>query len=232
MALPPDPTAGFVREVDEELRKEQMEQTAKKYGGLFAIVAVVILLAAGGYLFWKDRQTKQAGVATEQLKQAFDLAGQGRPKAASEALTKLHDEGEAVRASARLANAAMALERGDKKGAIAHYAAVAADGDLPAAYRDVALIRQTIVEFDSLQPDEVIRRMQPLAQSGKPYFGTAGELTGMALIAKGQTRQAGELFAKVAADSQLPASLRSRAVQIAGSLGVDASASLPAGAIQ
>ena len=109
---------------------------------------------------------------------------------------------------------------------------MAGDKDLPDAYRDLALIRQTLVEYDSLKPDEVIRRMQPIAESGKPYFGTAGELTGMALIAKGQTRQAGELFAKIAADTNQPASLRSRAVQIAGTLGVDASASLPAGALQ
>jgi hypothetical protein len=232
LALPPDPTSSFVREVDEELRKEQMEQTAKKYGGLFAVVAVVVLLLAGGYLLWKDRQAKRAGVATEELKKAFDLAGEGKPKAATEALSKLHDEGDAVRASARLAEAAMALEQNDKKAAIAQYAAVAGDKDLPDAYRDLALIRQTVVEYDSLKPDEVIRRMQPLAESGKPYFGTAGELTGMALIAKGQNKQAGELFAKVAADKQLPDSLRSRAVQIAGSLGVDASASLPSAAIQ
>jgi len=109
---------------------------------------------------------------------------------------------------------------------------VASDKDLPDAYRDLALIRQTVVEYDTLKPDEVIRRMQPLAETGKPYFGTAGELTGMALIAKGQKQQAGELFAKIAADTNQPASLRSRAVQIAGSLGVDASASLPAGALQ
>ncbi len=232
MALPPDPTASFVREVDEELRKEQMEQTAKKYGGLFAIVAVVVLLLAGGLLLWKDRQAKQAGVATEELKKAYDLAGEGKPKAAGEALAALQDESDAVAASARLAQAALALEKNDKKAAVAQYAAVASDKDLPDAYRDLALIRQTVVEYDTLKPDEVIRRMQPLAETGKPYFGTAGELTGMALIAEGQKQQAGELFAKIAADTNQPASLRSRAVQIAGSLGVDASASLPAGALQ
>jgi hypothetical protein len=35
------------------------------------------------------------------------------------------------------------------------------------------------------------------------------------------------MFAKMAADKQVPESIRSRAVQIAGSLGVDATASLP-----
>jgi len=36
------------------------------------------------------------------------------------------------------------------------------------------------------------------------------------------------MFAAVAADKQVPRTIRSRAVQIAGTLGVDASASLPA----
>ena len=232
MALPPDPTSTFVREVDEELRKEQMETAAKKYGGLFAVLAILVLLAAGGYLLWRDRQAKQAEAATEQLKQAYDQIGAGKPKAAGEMLGKLQGEDGAVGASARLATAALAIEKGDKKAALAQYAAIANDKDLAQAYRDLALVRQTLIEYDGLKPDEVIRRMQPLAVSGNPFFGTAGELTGMALIAKGQPKQAGELFAKVAADTQLPDSLRSRAVQIAGSLGVDASASLPSAAIQ
>ena len=51
----------------------------------------------------------------------------------------------------------------------------------------------------------------------------------MALLAKGQRGPAAQLFAKIAADKSVPESLRSRAVQVAGSLGVDASASLPSG---
>jgi hypothetical protein len=35
------------------------------------------------------------------------------------------------------------------------------------------------------------------------------------------------MFAAMAADQQVPAPIRSRAVQIAGTLGVDASASMP-----
>ena len=53
----------------------------------------------------------------------------------------------------------------------------------------------------------------------------------MALIAKGQRSAAAQLFAKIAADKSVPESLRSRAVQVAGSLGVDASASLPTGSV-
>jgi len=48
------------------------------------------------------------------------------------------------------------------------------------------------------------------------------------MIKQGKKLEAGRLFAAVAADRQVPESIRARAVQIAGTLGVDASASLPA----
>ena len=84
-----------------------------------------------------------------------------------------------------------------------------------------------MTEYDSLQPDEIIARLSTLSVPGNPFFGTAGEMTGMALLAKGDRNGAGQIFAKIAADKQVPESIRSRAVQIAGSLGVDATASLP-----
>ena len=52
----------------------------------------------------------------------------------------------------------------------------------------------------------------------------------MAYIKQGKKLEAGRLFAAIAADKQVPDSIRARAVQIAGTLGVDASASLPASA--
>jgi hypothetical protein len=99
---------------------------------------------------------------------------------------------------------------------------------MPQSYRDIALIRQTALEFDALKPDDVISRLQPLAKPGNPWFGTAGEMTAMALIKQGKKDQAGRLFAAIANDKTVPDSIRSRSVQIAGSLGVDASAALPA----
>ena len=90
-------------------------------------------------------------------------------------------------------------------------------------------MRGTSLDFDTLKPDEVIARLQPLAVAGEPFFGSAGEMVAMALLAKGQKPAAAQLFAKIAADDGVPDSLRARAVQVAGTLGVDASASLPTG---
>ena len=49
----------------------------------------------------------------------------------------------------------------------------------------------------------------------------------MAMLKQGRKAEAGRLFAAIAADNDVPDTIRSRAVQIAGTLGVDATASLP-----
>ena len=74
----------------------------------------------------------------------------------------------------------------------------------------------------------MISRLEPLAKAGNPWFGSAGEMTALAYLKQGKKAEAGRMFAAVAADKQVPRTIRSRAVQIAGTLGVDASASLPA----
>ena len=86
---------------------------------------------------------------------------------------------------------------------------------MPQPYRDAALIRQTALEFDSLKPEEVIGRLQPLAKPGNPWFGSAGEMTALALIKQGKKAEAGQLFATIAKDKSVPETLRARAAQIA-----------------
>ena len=124
------------------------------------------------------------------------------------------------------ARAAVALQQGDVKLATDTYKSIAGDSGLPKPYRDAALIRQTTLEFDQLQPQDVITRLQPLAKPGEPWFGTAGEMSAMAMVKQGKRQEAGQLFAAIAKDAGVPQTIRARAVQVAGSLGVDASAAL------
>ena len=123
--------------------------------------------------------------------------------------------------------AAFAIQQGDIKTAIATYKSVADDSGLPQPYRDAALIRQTALEFDQLQPQELITRLEPLAKPGEPWFGSAGEMTALALVKQGKHQEAGSLFAAIAKDNSVPSSIRERATQLAASFGVDISTALP-----
>ena len=68
--------------------------------------------------------------------------------------------------------------------------------------------------------------MSLLAKAGNPWFGSAGEMTALALIKAGKSKQAGQLFATLAKDKSVPESIRNRSIQISGSLGADASAAI------
>ena len=228
LALPTDPAETFVREVDENLRRDQLRESAQRYGKWIVAAVILFLVAIGGYIYWQHRQSERAVADSEAMSAALDKVGSGNVKGAEADLVPLSESSNDVtRSTATLARAAFAIQRNDRKAATELFNKVAADESAPQPLRDLATVRATMTSFDSMKPDDVIARLKPLVEPGKPFFGTAGELTAMAMLAKGDRAGAGQLFARIAADRQVPESIRSRAVQVAGSLGVDASASMP-----
>ena len=229
MALPPDTGETFLREVDENLRRDQLSDMARKYAGWLIAGVVLLLLAVGGWLYWQEKQKRDAADDSEALAQVYTDIGTGKLQNVPQRLDVLSKEGKgAVKATAMFTRAAVAIEQNDRPTAIATFNQVAANDDFAQPYRDLAQIRATSLEFDTITPDQVIARLKSVTKPGNPWFGSAGELTAMALVKQGKKTEAGRLFAAIAADRQVPDSIRARAVQIAGSLGVDASASMPA----
>ncbi|WP_265569995.1 tetratricopeptide repeat protein [Sphingomicrobium nitratireducens] len=228
MALPPQDSASFEREVDENLRRDQLADFGKKYGRWIAIAVVLFLAAAAAIIWYGERRDSKAAEHSEELAKIHTALANGEKDGLADRLVTLADESDgATSAAAMLTEAAIAVEGGDRDRAVELYKTLAADDDLPAPYRDVALLRQTMLDFDRVEPAEVIARLQPLAKPGEPFFGTAGELTAIAMLKLDRKADAGKLFASIAEDETVPATLRSRAVQIAGTLGVDATAALP-----
>ncbi|HET9811509.1 MAG TPA: tetratricopeptide repeat protein [Sphingomicrobium sp.] len=230
MALTPDipaegPNEAFLREVDENLRRDQLESFAKAYGKWLIGAVVLFLAAVGGWLYWQHRQQEKSAAQSEELMSIYTDIGSGKADQAKKRLEPLEKaDSDTVRALALMTEAAVALDSNDRTTALAKYRAIAADEGLPDAYRNLGVIRATAIEFDSIKPEEVIARLEPLAKPGEPWFGSAGEMTAMAYLKQGQKAKAGRLFAAIAADPMVPETLRNRAAQTAGSLGVEATA--------
>jgi hypothetical protein len=228
LAQPPDIAETFVREVDENLRRDRLRDFFRDYGAWLAVALVLFLVACGGFIWWQQHRHQRAEAEVEQLAAIYKDIGTGNTAKVPSELDSLSRSGSAgVRGTAMFTSAALSIQQNDHKAAIAKYKQIVADSGLPQPYRDAALIRQTALEFDDIDPGQVISRMAPLAKVGTPWFGSAGEMTALALIKQGKNQQAGQLFASLAKDSNVPESIRNRALQIAGSLGVDASAALP-----
>jgi hypothetical protein len=222
LAQPPDITETFVREVDENLRRDQLRDFFKTYGNWLIAAVILFLAASGGMIWWRQHQAQRSEAQVEEFAGVFKDIGAGNTSQVPQKLDRLSQDGsKAVRASAVFARAALAIQQGDTKNAIASYKSAAADSGLPQPYRDAALVRQTALEFDQLQPQDVVARLQPLTKPGEPWFGSAGEMTALALAKQGKRQEAGQLFAAIAKDVSVPSSIRERAAQLAASFGVD-----------
>ena len=214
----------FAREVDENLRRDQMRDFFKAYGSWLIAAVVVFLVASAGFIWWQQHQAQRAEGQVEELAQIYQDIGNGDTNTAPQQLDTLSkSSSKAVRASAQFAHAALALQQSDSKTAAGIYNSIASDNSLPQPYRDAALIRKTAIEFDDLKPEQVIARLEPFTKPGEPWFGTAGEMTALALIKQGKNQEAGQLFATIAKDQGVPEGIRNRAAEVASSLGVEAS---------
>lgn len=233
MALPPIPTNedSFIREVDEELRRDRLTGIWRLYGRWIIATVVAGLVALAGWLVWEDRQFKAASAESEVLDEAVRQASSGNDAAAIKALDGLSgSSNEGYRATALITKAAILIQKRDLDGAAKLYAQVAKDEKLPQPWRDLALVRQTAVQFDRTAPDEVIARLSPLAVKGNPWFGSAGEMVAVAYLKKQRVQPAAKLFADIAADKTVPQSIRGRAANMAASLSAQLAA--PASAKQ
>ena len=239
MALPPtntpsnpdgpaDPRAAaqqdvFMREVDDALREDELKTLFQRYGKPLGAALVLGLTGLAGYL-WYESSTRQA---SEELSEraiiALDKLEAGNIPAAQadyQALAK--DGSDGSKAAAAMTRAAIMVQQGKTEDAAKAFAAIAADSGVPQAYRDLATIREVSLRFDAMQPQQVVDRLKPLAVPGNAWFGSAGELVGMAYLKMGKPDQAGPLFAAIGKNTDVPNTLRSRMRQVAGQLGYDA----------
>ncbi len=213
----------FLREVDDAVRASDLTNFWTRYGRWLLGAIAAGLLAFGGYIIWSNHVQDAADKQSEAFVDAIDKLQAGDNKGATAQLAKLSKADQpGYRAMAQLVQANLEAEKGNVKQAVSAYGKIAADETLPQAFRDLALIRQTGAEFDTLPPQKVIDRLKPLAVSGNPWFGSAGEMTAIAYMKLGKDNLAGPIFAQIAKQENLPQSLRARATQMAGALGVDA----------
>ena len=223
MAIKPRNNESFYREVDEELRRDRARTLWERYGKL-AIAGVVLLLAAlAGAIYWNNQQQVRAGEKGEKLIAALDDISSGNKAAATAKLDELAKaDAPGYRAAALLTKADLAIEANNLDGAAALFKQVSEDQGFDEAYRNLALVRRTHVEFDKLPPQAVVDRLRPFAVAGNPWFGSAGEMVAISYLKLNKPADAARIFAAMSKDKQVPDSVRSRAVQMAGSLGVDA----------
>jgi hypothetical protein len=223
LAVKPKDSDTFVREVDEELRRDRVTSLFTRYGWYIIGGVVLILAAIGGWIWWQNRQAELAGQESEKLIQVIEQLDRNNAKGAAGMIDELAaSDRDGYRIAALFTRANAQISTGAIPAAVETLKGIAADGDAPQPYRDAALIRQTQLEMDNLPPSQLEQRLRPLAQPGNAWHGSAGEMLAVALIRQQKFQEAGRVFEAMAKDQSVPDTIRARAIQMASSLGIDA----------
>lgn len=208
------------QEVDEELRRDKAADLWKRYGSYVAGVAIAIVVGTGIHVAWRDYTQNQAATQGAEFFAATALASSGdREKAipAFDALARNASSGYAV--LARMREAALKAEGGDRAAAAAIYQSVADDSGAAKELRDAARLLAGLQKIESLDPAELDRQIAALRADTNPWRHTALEMAAVAATRAGDAAKARELFAKIADDPAAPTSARGRAAEMIAALG-------------
>jgi hypothetical protein len=68
----------FVREVNDELRQDQLKGLWNRFGNVIIAIAVLIVLGTAGYRGWEYWRTQQAAKSGDAFLSAIELSKSGR----------------------------------------------------------------------------------------------------------------------------------------------------------
>lgn len=205
----------IIREVDEELRRERLANIWKKYGGLIAFGAFLLVAGTVGWRGYEYYAGKQAEAASERFvaaqKLATDTAKTDEAIKAFQAIAA--DSPASYRLLARFSAAAELGQKDSKAGASA-FDAIANDTSVENLMREVASIRGATLVVDSADVAEMQKRLAPALADGSAFKHSANELMALAHLRAGNQAEAQKLFLLLAFDPETPPGMRNRAQRL------------------
>ena len=207
-----EPNDSFLREVKEEVRREQMKQFAEKYGVPVLVGLAVLGAAIGGYYWYSAVARDTAQKASNTLVVAERFLREERRDDAVKDLGNLAASGDGAPATlANLRLAALALEDGKPDEARKYFELVANDTDADEHFRNHARIQLVAIDIDKLSWTEAKNRLTGLTDDEDVWRHTARELLAISAMRAKQYDDAKQVLTGILGDNGAPQALRARA---------------------
>jgi hypothetical protein len=202
------------REIDEELRRDNLLKLWSRYGRYIIGAVALALVVAGGIVAWRDHQLSERRAQSARYAGALALARDGKEADAAKVFAAIAHEGGGYAVLADFEDAALLAKSGDRPAAVAAYDHIAAQNDLDPSLRGLAVLLAVMQGSPEADPHATIDRLAPLTESGNPWRPTAVELTALARLKSGDKSGALDLYKGLADDPAAPQGLRARAAEM------------------
>jgi len=204
-------------EISDDLRTERALGLLRRFGGIFILAAVLVLLGVAGDQVWQSYQARQNNAAAVKflgITQQIDALGITNPQQISNAaaLTNFAASAPAgYRSLANLRAASLYAAAGRLNEAAGLWNNVSADEAADPLLRNLADLLWAQHELGVAPDDAVAARLAPLTVPENTWHGLAQETQALLYLHEGKTDQAKALFSQIASDPSAPEGVRNRA---------------------
>lgn len=210
-----DRTDSFMREVGEDVRREQLARIWERYGVLIVAGFVALLAGLLGYQWWKSNTLAGQERAGAEYAAAARLAADGKSDEAVKALDKIAKAGAAgYQALAQLRLAGEHAKAGRVAEALAAYEGLSKGTSGDPLLRDFATLQAAMLRLDQADWTEMKNRLTPLLDEKGAWRAPAREVLGLAAYKAGNFEEATKLFEQILGDKATTQGLSRRAQEM------------------
>ncbi len=219
--------ADIFDELSEDLRAERARAMTMRYGGYGAALLVLVLLAVGGYEAWQWNQRREAQAAAVPFIAAMtaaDALPTGGPAPARKQIAGQFAQVAATapdgyRALARLREAALQADSGDRAAALRLWDQVAADANADPLLRNLADLLWVQHQIDNGDPITLTARLQGLDAIGNSWRPLAQEARAMLALRQNDRPASVRILRGLSSDPGASEAVRERAAGLLSVLG-------------
>lgn len=211
-------TDSFIDEVTEEVRRDRTFAYIKRYGWIVGLAVVVVVGGAAWNEWTKAQEQAEAEAFGDSL---LDASTAETPEQRADALGMIEAPDATASAIVAQMRAQQLVEAGDTEGAITALNEVAADGELPRIYRDIAAFKALLIAPETQDTDARRVSLEALAAPGAPLRLLALEELAYLEAGAGNRDVAIETLTRILNDAEVAPDQRQRVRDALTALGAD-----------
>ena len=207
----------FIREVDEELRRDRIATLWRRYGALILTAAVCVVggtAAKVAWDHWSERERAAEALRFAAASQALEINDDA--KAATEFGALAGDGKTGFAELARLRQAQAEIGRKDPAAARAALDGLAGGDPILAQLGALFAVEQ---ELDTGDPEALRQKLTPLAAAGAPWRNQARELQALVAIRAGSLDEARTILGELSREVGVQPSQQRRAAELLQAIG-------------
>lgn len=214
-----DERDSLLREVDEELRREQMQKLWERYNGLILGGAALIVAAVGGYKWLESRRIAATEAAGAEYVAALKLSTDKKAEEADKAFNTIAQSGTSgYGALAMLQLAGSQAKAGKTAEALANYEALAKSSAADELLKSFATLQAASLRMGEADFTEIENRLTPLSGDSSPFKISARELLGFAAYNAGKLDVARKYLEPLLIDPKSTAAIQERVKIVMGEI--------------